>query len=84
MTADNTTAAMAFSTLKDPTIVLILSIFLGAYGIDRFFLGDIGLGVIKLLTLGGCGIWWFIDLFLVMGNTRQKNTEKILQFLNFN
>jgi hypothetical protein len=44
---------------------LLLSIFLGGLGIDRFYLGYTGLGIVKLLTLGGCGIWSLIDLVLI-------------------
>jgi len=44
---------------------LLLSIFLGTLGIDRFYMGYIGLGVLKLVTGGGCGIWWLIDVILI-------------------
>ena len=68
---------------KDPTIALIISAIIGAYGIDRFYIGDIGLGVGKLITGGGCGIWALIDLFLIMGATKEKNYQKFIQNVNF-
>lgn len=60
---------------KNPSTMLIVSIFLGELGIDRFLIGDTVLGLFKLFTLGGCMIWWFIDLFLIMGAARRKNNE---------
>ncbi|QEW04338.1 TM2 domain-containing protein [Microbacterium lushaniae] len=45
---------------------LLLSIFLGEFGIDRFYLGKIGTGILKLITVGGFGVWWLIDLILVI------------------
>ena len=54
---------------KDWTTLLILSLLLGWLGVDRFYAGHIGLGVLKLLTLGGCGIWSLIDIILIaIGN----------------
>ena len=60
---------------KTPTTALIFSFFLGGLGIDRFYIGNVGLGIGKLLTLGGIGIWAIIDLFLIMGATRRHNIE---------
>ncbi|MFH1613247.1 MAG: TM2 domain-containing protein [bacterium] len=47
------------------TTTLIVSIFLGGLGIDRFIMGHVGLGILKLLTAGGCGLWWLIDVILI-------------------
>lgn len=66
---------------KDPITALILSLFLGGLGIDRFYLGHTGLGLGKLLTCGGGGIWAFIDLFLIMGATREENVNKLRMLL---
>jgi len=66
---------------KNPTTALILSIFLGAYGIDRFYLGQTGLGIAKLLTCGGCGIWAIIDWFQVSGMTKEANFTKLQAYL---
>ncbi len=49
----------------DWTVALILSIVVGVYGVDRFYTGNITLGILKLLTLGGCGIWWIIDIIMI-------------------
>ena len=51
--------------MKSKVVALILSIFLGELGIDRFYLGYIGTGILKLITCGGFGIWWLIDLIMI-------------------
>ena len=51
---------------KDWMTTLLLSIILGGLGVDRFYTGHMGLGVLKLLTGGGCGIWWLIDIFKIV------------------
>ncbi len=66
---------------KDPIITLVLSLLTGQLGIDRFFIGDTGLGIGKLITCGGLGIWTIIDWFLIMNATREKNFERLLTIL---
>lgn len=67
--------------LKDPTTILLVSIFLGALGIDRFMLGDTGMGILKLLTGGCCGILTIIDWFTVSKKTKELNFNNIMTVL---
>lgn len=64
---------------KDRTMLLVISIFLGHFGIDRFLLGDVGLGLGKLFTFGACGIWTVIDWFLIMPAADDYNRAKAQQ-----
>ena len=52
--------------MKSKTVAIVLSILLGELGIDRFYLGYTGLGIVKLITCGGFGIWWLIDLIMII------------------
>ena len=79
---EGSNAAFLSSDLKDPTTALLISLFAGGFGVDRFYIGDVGLGVGKLLTGGGCGIWAIIDLFLIMDATREKNYQSMLLALS--
>ena len=63
---------------KDWLITLILSILVGGFGIDRFYTGSVLLGILKLVTLGGLGLWWLIDLImLVTGNYKDGDGNRI-------
>jgi len=67
--------------LKDPTTILIVSLVAGSLGIDRFMIGDTGLGVAKLLTCGGLGVWAIVDWFIIMGRAREVNFEKMMTIM---
>ena len=66
---------------KDPTTLLLVSIFLGSLGIDRFMIGDTGMGILKLLTGGCCGILTIIDWFTISGKTKELNFNKVMGLL---
>ena len=67
--------------LKDPTTILLVSIFLETLGIDRFMLGDTGMGILKLLTGGCCGILTIIDWFTVSKKTKELNFNNLMTVL---
>lgn len=67
--------------LKNPTTILLMSIFLGGLGVDRFMLGDTGMGILKLLTGGVCGVLTIIDWFTISKKTKELNFNKIMQIL---
>lgn len=67
--------------LKDPTTLLLVSIFLGVLGIDRFMLGDTGMGILKLLTGGCCGILTIIDWFSISKKTKETNFNKLMTLI---
>lgn len=60
---------------KNPVISFGLNSFLGVFGADLFYLGLPLLGVVKLITGGGCGIWTIINLFTIGSMTRERNLE---------
>ena len=64
---------------KNWLTTLLLSIFLGSLGVHRFYAGKIGTGILMLLTLGGCGIWYWIDLIMIiMGKFTDKDGNMIV------
>ena len=66
---------------KDPNTSLIVSLLVGHLGIDRFIIGDTGMGIAKLLTCGGFGIWTIVDWFLIKKETKEKNLLKLQTLL---
>ncbi|OIH82848.1 hypothetical protein BLJ79_18050 [Arthrobacter sp. UCD-GKA] len=56
----------------------LLALFLGVFGVDRFYLGKIGTGLLKLVTLGGLGVWALIDLILVLAGKQRDKSGALL------
>ena len=72
------TMVLSFS-YKETMTMLLLSIFLGEWGVDRFLLGDTGMGVLKLLTGGACAVLWIIDMIKIQDMTREYNYKKFAE-----
>lgn len=73
-------------SFKDPTLLLILSVLVGMLGIDRFVLGDILNGVLKLLLSIACGIgliWWIVDIFKINGLVLNYNYRLLKETLRY-
>ena len=66
---------------KDPMVMLLISIFIGELGIDRFMLGDIPMGILKLLTGGVCGVLWIIDIIGITNKTKENNFIEFMKIL---
>lgn len=80
--ADDSKYALIMSLdLKDPLIVFLISIFGGYLGIDRFILGDIPMGILKLCTAGVCYVLYVIDWFLVQDKAKELNYNTIMSIL---
>jgi TM2 domain-containing membrane protein YozV len=67
---------------KNPAYALGFSVFLGFLGIDRFLVGDWGRGIAKLFSLGGFGLWWFVDTALIAARAREKNIKLANQLVS--
>jgi len=79
-TLDNLDEQKAFlvhaQEYRSPIVVFLLSFFFGTLGVDRFLIGQVGLGFAKLLTCGGLGFWYLVDLFIIMSAAKESNFEK--------
>ena len=65
----------------DGSVFFIFCVSLGGFGVDRFMFGDIGMGVLKLLTGGCCGILWLIDICTITNKTKEDNFNEIMSIL---
>lgn len=95
---DQAATALMMTELKSPTLALVLAIFLGEFGVDRFYTGDKEMGVAKLvlfvvsfvtlfILIGiflfiGLYIWKFVDCFLIMGACRRANFERVMMTIH--
>lgn len=78
---DDKAMMLAQLKLKSPIVAFLVSFLFGEFGIDRFMLGEVGMGLLKFFTFGVFGILYLIDIFTVMGKVRKLNTQKILPYL---
>lgn len=76
---DRSITAIEAIDFKDPTTILIISILVGGLGIDRFMIGKIGTGVLKLLTGGVLGIMTIYDWFTIRKQTREYNFQQFTE-----
>lgn len=79
--SDEQYLAVQTQSYIDPTVTTIISVLLGELGIDRFMVGDIGMGVLKLLTGGLCGVLWLIDIFTISKKVKNKNFAQVCMLL---
>lgn len=79
--SEDSYVALQAVELKDPTTLIIVSILLGSFGIDRFMLGEVGMGILKLLTGGVCGILTIYDWCTIMKKARQANLAAVSMVL---
>ena len=67
--------------LGEYILALLMCFFLGCFGIHRFYVGKIGTGVLQLVTLGGLGLWAFIDMILILvGSFSDKQGDKLVEW----
>lgn len=79
---DEKLEALMLLKLKSPILTLVFSLFLGGFAVDRFYLGDIGLGILKLLFgFMTFGIWYVIDWFLTYKKAKEANFNKTMQMI---
>lgn len=58
---------------------LLLCLFLGEFGIHSFYAGKTVIGVVQLLTAGGCGVWWLVDFIMIIAGSYRDGEDKIIK-----
>lgn len=79
---DSFEMSMRSIPFRKPTTVQIISVFPGSLGVDRFYLGEIGKGILKYFTFGGFGIWWIKDIISAKDRCRAYNCKKLMDAVN--
>ncbi len=65
------------ASFQKPSMILLIAVLLGW---ERFWLDDIALGVVKIITCYGCGIWWLIDIFSAKSRAQKYNFQQFLKY----
>ncbi|MCL2567247.1 MAG: TM2 domain-containing protein [Alphaproteobacteria bacterium] len=80
--SDSKLEALQLISLKNPILTFLLSLFLGGIAVDRFYIGDVGLGILKLL-FGWMtfGVWWLLDLYFAQKKAKDINFNTIVKML---
>ncbi|MEV0811026.1 TM2 domain-containing protein [Micromonospora sp. NPDC050200] len=72
------TAPVSAGAQKSWVVALLLCFFVGVLGVHRFYVGKVGTGILQLITVGGLGIWTFIDFILILvGSFRDKQGQPL-------
>lgn len=79
---DSKNAFIQTIDFKDPIVTLILSAATGFFGVDRFILGQVGLGLLKMFTCGGLYIWWIVDIIGSIKRTKDRNYKELARVLS--
>lgn len=78
---DDQFKSVQYLDYKEPTSILILSAIMGNLGVDRFVLGEVAYGILKLITFGGFYVWWILDAVSAEDRTKEYNFNLMMQTL---